>query len=178
MSIVNQIQHLPLRFLFKNLPAFPVDIEGMLDTLARLAIRGEQTIQAKQGLTEMFTINGVTDVAYTFLFGGTTATPAADARSALIQLLRENPARVLTALFEKPLHEGGDALETSYAAGTPNAVSLDDPKQFSISWTSFPAVYQDGLPVIARLGVVADRCRCGHRSSSGRSSPSTALPTT
>jgi hypothetical protein len=65
MSIIKEIPQLPLRFLFKNLPAFPV--EGMLDTLARLAIRYEQTMQAKQGLTETFTINGVTDVAYAFL---------------------------------------------------------------------------------------------------------------
>jgi hypothetical protein len=148
MSIVNQIPHLPLRLIFKNLPAFPIDIEGMLDTLARLAIRAEQATQAKQGLTETFTINGVTDVAYTFLFGGTAATPAADASSTLMQLLRENPARVLTALFEKPLHEGGDAFGSSYVAGTPNPVSLDDPKQFSMSWTTFPAVYQAGLPFL------------------------------
>jgi hypothetical protein len=81
MSTVNQIPDLPLRLIFKNLPAFPIGIEGMLDTLARLAIRAEQATQAKQGLIETFTINGVTDVAYTFLFGGTAATPAVDASS-------------------------------------------------------------------------------------------------
>lgn len=148
MSIDKAIPHLPLRFLFKNLPAFPVDIEGMLDTLARLAIRGAQTLQAKQGLTEAFTINGVTDVAYAFLFGNTRATPATDARAELMRLLRENPARVLSALFEKPLHEGSEAFGTSAVANTSNHVSLDDPKQFSMSWTTFPPVYQAGLPFL------------------------------
>ena len=33
---------------------------SILETLMSLAIRGEQVMQAKQGLTEMFTINGVT----------------------------------------------------------------------------------------------------------------------
>ena len=120
----------------------------MLDTLTRLAIRGAQVMQAKQGLTETFTINGVTDVAYAFLFGGTTATSETDAGIALMKLLRENPARVLTALFEKPLHEGGEAFGTPLAARTPNPVSLDDPKQFSISWTTLPGVYQAGLPFL------------------------------
>jgi hypothetical protein len=146
MSIVDQIPRLPLQFFFKNLPAFPVDLEGMLDTLAKLAIRGEQVMQAKQGLTEMFTINGRTDVAYQFLFGTTTATPVTDARAALMQLLRDNPAGALAA-FEKLLHEGGDAFRTPSVA-TANAVSLDDPKQFSISWTTFPAVYQSGLQLL------------------------------
>jgi Lipoxygenase len=148
MSIIKEISHLPLRFLFKNLPAFPVDIEGMIDTLARLAIRGAQTLQAKQALTETFTINGVTDVAYAFLFGGTKSSAAAEALAALSQLLRDNPARVLSALFEKPLHEGVEAPGTSTSAETPDQVSLDDPKQFSMSWTTFPPVYQAGLPFL------------------------------
>jgi len=52
-------------------------------------------------------------------------------RVALMQSLRENRAGVLAAL-EKLLHEGADA-PTTPSVATTNPVSLDDPKQFSIS---------------------------------------------
>jgi hypothetical protein len=144
MSITTKIWHPRLHFLFPNLPAFPIDPEGMLDTLVKLAIRAEQVTQAKQGLTETFTINGVTDVAYAFLFGTTTASPEADARDSLAQQLRTDQAGVL-ALVETALRE---ATATTPAAATAGGVPLDDPKQFSMSWTIFPGVYQSGLRLL------------------------------
>jgi hypothetical protein len=54
-------------------PAIPVDVAGSIETIARLALRSQQATQAKLGLTEMFTINGTTDVAHAFLFGGSAA---------------------------------------------------------------------------------------------------------
>ena len=50
-SAASGISQLPLRATFPHLPAVPVD-PGMLDTLAKLAIRAEQETQTKQGLTQ------------------------------------------------------------------------------------------------------------------------------
>ena len=149
MSILQSIHHLPLRFIFPNLPAFPVQLEEIPGTLTRLAIRDEQTMQAKQGLTGTYTIGGVTDVGYAFLFGGAAAaTPATVARTDLARLLEDEPARVLTALFSRPFREDANPFALSAAPAAPSPVSLDDPEQFSISWTTLPNVYEAGLPLL------------------------------
>jgi hypothetical protein len=139
-----KIPHIPLRFVFPDLPAIPVDAEGMAVTLAKLALRGEQVMQAKQSLTKTFTINGKTDVGYAFLYGGTEATAEAQAGSQLVKFLREHPEQVIPELFEKPLRERRPAFPSSSVGETTSPVSLDDPRQFSISWATLPDVYRDG----------------------------------
>jgi hypothetical protein len=47
-----RLHHLPLRKLgFKYVPAVPVDIPGMVDTLLKLGIKTKQYEQALQGLS-------------------------------------------------------------------------------------------------------------------------------
>ena len=98
------IGQLPLRATFPNLPAIPVDPAGALDTLARLRIRAEQVVQAKQGLTRSFTIRGRTGTAYAFLYGGSGSATAAAARDTLAKQLREQPDRGAAALATSALH--------------------------------------------------------------------------
>ncbi len=145
-SAASQIPHLPLRFIFPHLPAFPVDLAGMAETIGRLAIRAEQVIQAKQALTNMFTIQGVTDVGYAFLYGGAPTAAESDAARELVKLLQENPEKVLTDLLEKPLRARRGAVPTPSVVATTSPRSLDHPEQFSISWTTLPDVYRSGLP--------------------------------
>ncbi len=141
------IGQLPVRATFPNLPAIPVDPAGALDTLARLRIRAEQVVQAKQGLTRRFTIRGRTGTGYAFLYGGSASATAAAARDALATQLREQPDRGAAALARTALH-GHDHVEaTATSAG---ALSLDSPSQFSISWTTFPDVYGAGRPFLSR----------------------------
>ncbi len=135
----SRISQLPLRSTFPNLPAVPVDPAGMLDTLAKLEIRAEQQLQAKQGLTQKFTINGETHRAYAFLFGGATPAAQSDAWLALKGSLQEDPEGV-----PGDLHQ--NLGERSDAAGAPEPLSLERPKQFSISWTNFSDVYESGRP--------------------------------
>ena len=68
-----QIPQLPYRATYPNLPAIPFDGPGTIDTLGRLQIRAQQVNQAKQGLSQKFTIDGVTRRAYAFLYGGRAA---------------------------------------------------------------------------------------------------------
>ena len=52
---------LPLRELgLKDVPAMPVDVRGMADTVSRLVIRVKQREQALHGLSKVFTIGGST----------------------------------------------------------------------------------------------------------------------
>ena len=64
-----QIAQEPLRSKYPHLPAVPVDPAGVVDTLARLKIREQQEVQAKQGLVQKLRINGRTATAYAFLYG-------------------------------------------------------------------------------------------------------------
>jgi hypothetical protein len=140
-----QIPHLPIKAFFPNLPAIPVDLVGMAETLVRLGLRSEQVIQAKQGLTRLFTIDGRTETGYAFLYGDTNAAAKTTAWTELEKNLRTDPEQVVTEHIVKPIREkkGPRPLQL---AGTPDALSLEQPEQFSISWTSFPDVYHDGLP--------------------------------
>lgn len=122
-----------MRATYPNLPAVPVDTAGTLETLARLDVREQQELLAKQGLIRKFTIGGVTRRAYVFLYGTLPLAKPSAARAALARSLRANPERALRRrLGRRP----------AAAATTP--LSLDSPEQFSISWTTFPDVYESG----------------------------------
>jgi hypothetical protein len=136
------IPQLPLRDAFPSLPAIPVDVAGAIETLERLEIRAEQAMQAKQGLTEKFTINGVTRRAYAFLFGGGTNAAQREARRALAESLRRNPERAPAELRRRLDRRGDDAI---LGETTTEALSLERPRQFSISWTNLDNVYEAGL---------------------------------
>lgn len=135
----SDIWQLPLRATFPDLPAVPFDAAGVVDTVARLAVRDEQETQAKQGLTHKFTIDGVTQTAYAFLLGGATASAQGDGRRALAKWLQENPGRTPADLHRTL------AKRSSAASSAASPLSLEHPKQFSISWTYFPNVREDGL---------------------------------
>jgi hypothetical protein len=138
------IGQLPLRGLYPNLPAVPVDAAGSLETLARLALRDAQETQAKQGLTQKFTINGTTRPAYEFLFGEATARLQSDAWKAFENSLRDNPEQTTTSI-QQNLDRRSDAAPP----GATDPLSLEQPEQFSISWTTIPNVYKDGSPSLS-----------------------------
>ena len=96
---------LPLRELgLKHVPAIPVDVHGMADTVSRLAIRVKQREQALQGLSKMFTIGGSTARAYNFLYGsGEADKKAAAARDGVACL--PGPRSVEDRLRPRPTTE-------------------------------------------------------------------------
>jgi hypothetical protein len=131
------ITQLPLRDAFPDLPAVPVDVAGTLDTLARLEIREQQELQAKQGLTQKLKLGGVTRHAYAFLFDEATDAARSDARAALASSIQEDPGGA-----PAELHRRLGRRDEPAAAGGP--LPLESPEQFSISWTNFPNVYETG----------------------------------
>lgn len=138
-STSSRISQMPSRGAYPNLPAVPVDPVGVRDTLTRLAIREQQELQAKQGLTQRLTIGGVTRTAYAFLFGAPRTAAQSEARRSLEESMREDPDGAPAELYSRR----GDLTSPD---ATPDAQSLEHPEQFSISWTNFPDVYETGLP--------------------------------
>jgi hypothetical protein len=167
MSFFDRIHELPLRALgLEDIPAVPVDLVGMVETLVRLGTRAQETAQAMQGLTTPYTIGGVTALGHDFLFGGVAAdAPVAAARERLREHLSRDPLRAAEAFLEAVLRNpagvqdggpasGGDAAPAGSpgrapAGGALTALSLDRPEQWSISWTSLPDVRGLGAPLLA-----------------------------
>jgi Lipoxygenase len=143
-----KLPHLRLRELgLHNVPAVPVDVGGMLDTLLKLGLRAKQREQAYQALTKTFTIGGTTARAYTFLFGAqsTDAQPAAAREQA--QAFLSNASALSPSNLAATLRKQDEALAHSSnetAADPLTMLPLEDPKQFSLSWTTFPNVYAVG----------------------------------
>ena len=114
------------KFGYKSLPAFPIDVPGMVDTLFRLKQR-EQTLQ---GLLKTYTIGGRTARAREFLFGD--------------QQLEAKEAGQLT--IAEAIAGQTESMATS--GGERTTLPLDDPRPGSISWTTFPDVHSLGAPYL------------------------------
>jgi hypothetical protein len=140
------ISQIPLRSSFAHLPAVPLDTAAVFDTLPRLAVRADQIIQAKQGLTKRFTIHGRTGTAYSFLFGHTSG--AGPSGTPLSGRLARQSERAASELMVQAVRNGASAQATTATSGrTPTP--LQRPTQFSISWTTFPNVYDAGRPSLS-----------------------------
>ena len=143
-----KLPHLRLRELgLHNVPAVPVDLGGMLDTLLKLGLRAKQREQAYQALTKTFTIGGTTARAYSFLFGAQSADAQPAAAREQAQAFLSNAAALSPSHLAATLQKQDEELAHSSngAAGDPlTMLPLEDPKQFSLSWTTFPNVYALG----------------------------------
>ena len=150
----HRFHHLPLRKLgFEHVPAVPVDLPGMGDTLARLGIKVKQYEQALQGLGRTYTIRGTTARAYTFLYGDESPdAKRAAARERLHNFLRRNPLEIHEGLAAEKL----DEQDHEPARHDLTTISLDDPRQWSMSWTTLPDVYSLGLPRLGEFAATVD----------------------
>ncbi|MFP3941279.1 MAG: lipoxygenase family protein, partial [Thermoanaerobaculia bacterium] len=167
MGFFDTIHKLPLPRRFKNLPAVPVDLEGMAETLVRLGLRAQETKQATQGLTEPVTLGGVTAPAYEFLFGGAAADAStAQAREELRRVLGRSRRRAGKAVRKEALREDqlapdalgrprpGDGSSGTAAPGSGRdgdgggltSLPIERPEQWSLSWTTLPDVQGLGAP--------------------------------
>ncbi len=154
-----KMPQLPLREMgFKYIPAVPVDSGGLQDTLFRLAIRLKQREQPLQGLSRTFTIGGSTARAYNFLFG----TEAADEKQAAAhERLRGSLSRdaseiiriLVAALNEQHQDQDQDAVGS---ADKLTSLALDDPKQWSMSWTTLPDVYTSASSLLDEWAATVD----------------------
>ena len=141
-----------------NVPAVPLDIVGMLDTLFKLGGKVKQREQALQGLSKTFTIGGSTAPAYAFLYGRESAdTKAATALERVRAFLNRNPLGILSSLVDKLKAQDQELAGAAVTGGDDlTTLSLDDPKQWSMGWTTFPDAYSLGLPHLNEWAATVD----------------------
>jgi hypothetical protein len=153
-----KMPQLPLGELgFTYVPAIPVDAAGLGDTLLKLVDRLKQREQPLQGLSRTFTIGGSTARAYNFLFGTEGAHhKQASAQKDLASSVSRDPSeitRVLVGMLKQPPDDQA-------TGGVPDEdltrMALDDPKQWSISWTTLPEVYTSALPHLDEWAATVD----------------------
>jgi len=149
------LPQLPVRELgYENVPAFPIDTAGMLDTLFKLGIRFKQREQALEGLSTMYTIGGKTARARDFLLGQVAleAKEAAQLKN-LRELLKRNTLEIVPTIVESIASQ-----TESMAAprGELTTLPLDDARQWSISWTTFPDVQSLGAPHLDEWAATVD----------------------
>ena len=144
----------------KHVPAVPVDIAAMLDTLVKLGIREKQGEQAYESLSRTYTIAGRTDRARLSVFGAQAAgANRAAARASLQAFLSTDPADISLGALAERLKEQDEALAhgANGGGGDPlTRLSLDDPGQWSMSWTTFPDVYGAGRPRLDEWAATVD----------------------
>ncbi len=156
---------------FHNIPAVPVDVDDALKTLLKLGEREIETKQAKQGLTTLYTIDGAETTGYNFLFGKNLTAEDADARSDLERALSHGDnlkllasmseqifgdkkqsgffRRFVDGLFGPSLNLAGDERDNE---GDPlTKLPLEEPEQFSISWTVMPDVYDSSKNLLPKF---------------------------
>ena len=154
-----KIPQLPLRAHgLTNVPAIPLDVVGMIDTLLKLGGKVKQREQALQGLTKTITIGGSTAPAYTFLFGREAAdAKATSAFDHLRAFLNRNPLALLSSLVDRLKAQEDQLVRAVPTIGNDLTTrSLDDPKQWSMGWTTFPERPAFGLPHLNEWAATVD----------------------
>jgi hypothetical protein len=150
-----KLPQLPTREMgLANVPAFPIDTAGMLETLLKLSARFKQREQALEGLSRKYTIGGKTARAREFLFGDV----ALDAKEEeqlkhLRGLLKGNTLEILPTIIDAI---AGQTESMATPAGELATLPLDDPRQWSISWTTFPDVQTLGAPYLDEWAATVD----------------------
>src|SRR5262245_46191316 len=153
-----RLPHLPVRdHGLENVPAVPVDVVGMVDTLLKLGAKVKQRELALQGLSKTFTIGGTTARAHEFLYG--REAPEVKAGLVYEQLrasLGHNPLGILSTLVDKIKSQERTIKREAAGGSDLTTRSLDDPKQWSIGWTTFPDVQALGRPHLDEWAATVD----------------------
>jgi hypothetical protein len=131
-------------FGFNAIPAVPYVIEDVPDTLERLGFRSYEVLQAKNGLSNNFSINGTLATGSSYMYGRNgESSIAADDRAALTEQFANNDMDALLGSSQvKDLLMNADRKTINLSNDPITEFSLDDPKQFALSWTNFYNIYQ------------------------------------
>jgi hypothetical protein len=143
------------------------------DTIDKLVAGGQYVVQAKDGLSIQYTLNGVTATAERFLLGTQEQVEEAANLRGLLMLVESSIRSVLEKVFESSAGSlgkdpkmlvsqlasaltgvSGTSAVSKQAAAAPltaaskpddySAYSLEDVSQFSMAWTTFEGTYRKG----------------------------------
>lgn len=148
------IEHLPIRMMgFHELPAIPFILSELPLTLSRISKRQAEAKQAKAGLTTEYTIKDETATAYAFAFGEnylpleeqiSFKNIKAETKDFFAYQKFTETSQLSQKL--KNTHESPADMAESLKADGPKppltTLSLDEPAQFSMAWSTFNNLHQ------------------------------------
>jgi len=146
---VAKIHHLPLREKgLTAMPAVPFILSQTVETIVKLGLRGEEFKMAKAGLSTEYTIQGETQSAYTFMYDDAPLNDGEEDRKALLHRLDKIKEKDFLNQSVLDHHLTKGAFSSPKKAGkTFTDLFLDNPKHFSLSWTTYYNVYQDNVGI-------------------------------
>ena len=164
---LGHIEHLWLRrpkWLFRgmhllSIPAVPFEVLHLTPTVLGLLKRQKEFKPAITGLSNTYTIGGISDRGHDFLFPGSLSNLLDEtvedekhegemALTKLADILKGNPGRLVRYRNTQIHTAEGDDDDRSHHRDLPKtALTLDDPEQWTISWTNYRGVYRDALPL-------------------------------
>lgn len=141
-------QRLPLHLLgLENIPAVPLQIDQTIETLLRLARRSTATRPVQFGYSNRYTIDGHNATGYQFLYGKDEIKFDAATRKELstdlywtaakMIFLTKNGALATTLKRRLPQRNSPPQDQLIKDGVTYQSLFLDEPKQFSISWSQY-----------------------------------------
>ncbi len=150
MSHIDQIPQVMLHLArLRHLPALPVDISEVIESVPKLLKRLIEQQPAKDGLSNTYTIAGETGTGEEFLFGEGLDDRLREALEDIRDALDANPAKVIKRFHKEFIHRDGSSNLTHEDAHL-TALALQTPEQWTISWTTFQDVYEKAQPLLSR----------------------------
>jgi hypothetical protein len=138
MSASGKINRLPVQDIgLTNLVAVPylLTMSEPLHTLLRIGLKQVEILPATHGLSDSYTINGITATGYEFMYGNRFVQAVSQVINAVRHALETDGEGTIKSIC-KP-----DSAPPSPAGTPPPAdqssltVSLDSPEQFAMAWT-------------------------------------------
>lgn len=161
---VKKVRHLNLqRRGLTEMPAVPFILTETIAAILKLGQRSQENKMAKEGLNTSYTLDGQTRSGYTFMYDTTDVDPGKKERDALIHRLANThesvflSQSVLNKNLEHAAHEEELEITPNEAGATSqpfNTLFLEDPKQFSMSWTNWGALRSTALPKLDRYASI------------------------
>ncbi len=161
-DFLDSIEKLPLeQYEFHNLPAVPISLKDLPETLLKLEQRSFATNQAKSGLSNCYDIKGNHANGYSYLYSEERkAEKTQRNRNLRNEVQGLNVPKVSELFFTRTLSNrlGKNGYDDDMPVGSAiNQLSLDAPEQFSISWTTYYNIYNGSQGYLANwAGTLSD----------------------
>lgn len=143
---IEKVHHLPIREKgLTAMPAVPFIISETIETVVKLGLRGEEFKMAKAGLSNEYTLDGVKQSAYTFMYDTEEIDVGKEDRKELLERLhRSDEKEFLNKELLRPHLEKASFPKHADKEQTFTSFFLDKPEDFTMSWTNYYNIYRDG----------------------------------
>jgi Lipoxygenase len=149
MSVFGKIKRLPLQDAgLNNLVAIPylLTLTEPVHTVLRMGLRQVEIINVQYGLSNTYTINGITATGYEFMYGKKPSGFISHAVSVLQHALEHDPEGALKSIYEPS--NATFNISPSVDSSSFSNVSMESPEQFAMAFTNYEGIYELGKPYL------------------------------